>query len=152
LREVLAARLRVPRRGWLDAVLRDLETGACSVLEQAYLERVERAHGLPIASRQGADDSRQKLVYRDAEYAVGLIVELDGRLFHDSATTRDADMERDLDAALGGGQTIRLSWGQVVDRGCSTAGKVGQVLGLHGWSGVVQPCGPECGLTSALAG
>lgn len=152
LREVLAARPRVPHRGWLDAVLRDLETGSCSVLEQAYLERVERAHGLPVASRQVADDSRQKLVYRDAEYAGGLIVELDGRLFHDSATTRDADMERDLDAATDGRRTIRLSWGQVVERGCSTAGKVGQVLALHGWSGFVQPCSPDCGLTSALAG
>lgn len=36
------------------------------------------------------------------------IVELDGRLGHDSAVDRDRDLERDLDAALGNTGTVRL--------------------------------------------
>jgi hypothetical protein len=83
-------------------------------------------------------------VYRDHEYDVGQVVELDGRLFHDSARQRDRDLERDLDTALDGKDTRRLGWGQVFDRPCSTAGKVATLLVRRGWTGTPQPCGPEC--------
>lgn len=139
----LAGRQRVARRGWLRSILRDIAEGTCSVLEHGYLTRVERAHGLPRARRQGAEATSSRRIYRDVEYDT-LIVELDGRLFHDSARGRDADFERDLDAAVDGRDTIRLSWGQVFDRPCSTAGKVGILLDKRGWRGRPVPCGPAC--------
>jgi len=64
-----------------------------------------------------------------------VVVELDGRLFHDAATGRDRDLERDLDTATDGRSTVRLGWGQVFERPCSTAAKVGRLLQLAGWSG-----------------
>ncbi|WP_236735227.1 type IV toxin-antitoxin system AbiEi family antitoxin domain-containing protein [Mycolicibacterium peregrinum] len=52
LLQVLDSRARVRRRRWLRAVLVDIADGTCSVLEHGYLVRVERAHGLPKATRQ----------------------------------------------------------------------------------------------------
>ncbi|MCW2850570.1 MAG: hypothetical protein JWM84_234 [Nocardioides sp.] len=69
------------------------------------------------------------------------LVVLDGRLFHDSTRARDRDLERDLDAATYGDQTLRLGYAQVFERGCSTAVKVAGVLQRHGWSGQVGRCG-----------
>jgi len=41
-------------------------------------------------------------IFRDVEYReAGVVVALDGRLFHSSVAKRDADMHRDLDAASG---------------------------------------------------
>lgn len=146
LRTELAARRAHPRRAWLAAVLDDVESGACSVLERGYLDRVERPHGLPPAVRQveatGADGRR---LLRDVEHApYGLVVELDGRMFHDSARQRSRDLERDLDAALSGRQTVRLGWAQVFDGACSTAAKIGRLLADRGWRGDPRPCAPDC--------
>lgn len=74
---VVAARERVARRAFLVSVLTDIAEGTCSVLERVYLQRVERAHGLPRAARQVPGVASSKRVYRDAEYE-GLIIELDG--------------------------------------------------------------------------
>ena len=80
----------------------------------ATFSAVERAHGLSRARRQVRDRVGAGVVYRDAEYVGGLIVELDGRLFHDSTTQRDSDFDRDLEAMVDGKESVRLSWGQVV--------------------------------------
>ena len=141
--DTLAVRRRVPRRKFLADVLQDIAAGTCSVLEHGYLDRVERPHGLPAGSRQPAAWSRRR-IYRDVEYvALGLVVELDGRLFHDDAASRDRDLERDLDAVLGGRQTIRVGWGQVFERPCRTAARIGLLLQQRGWPGSPVPC-PEC--------
>ena len=63
-----AERQRLPRRDWICAVLRDISEGTCSVLEHAYLNRVERPHGLPRARRQSAGAGRVGRIYRDAAY------------------------------------------------------------------------------------
>lgn len=147
LLRVLDSRARVRRRRWLRAVLVDIADGTCSVLEHGYLARVERAHGLPRATRQKRATSSIGVCYRDAEYGEQLIVELDGRVHHDSATRRDADFERDLDAAVDGHSTVRLSYGQVFDRPCQTASKIAQVLQRHGIAVTGHPCGPECEFT-----
>jgi hypothetical protein len=84
-------------------------------------------------------------VYRDVLYAGGLVVELDGRLFHDTAAQRDLDFDRDLVAAVQGKDTVRLTYGQVFDRPCWTAGHLVVLLTSHGWRGSVRPCGPSCG-------
>jgi hypothetical protein len=88
------------------------------------------------------------VAYRDAAYGETLLVELDGRLFHDSTTQRDADFERDLDAAVGGQSTPRLSWGQVFDRPCSTAAKVARILQAHGIDCRPRACGLGCAVGS----
>jgi very-short-patch-repair endonuclease len=133
-------------------VLDDVAEGACSVLEHGYLTRVERAHGLARPRRQVVSRSQAGLVYRDVEYAGGLVVELDGLLFHDTTEQRDRDFDRDLVAAVDGRDTVRLSWGQVFDRPCRTAGLVAALLRARGWSGAARACGPKCGGFRAPAG
>jgi len=143
LRDALDSRTRIRRRPLLSGVLHDLELGACSVLEHGYLTRVERAHGLAAADRQVRDSLRGP-IYRDVEYAdLGLEIELDGRLFHDSAAARNLDLERDLDTAVTGRLTVRLGWGQVFDRPCSTAAALGAIARQRGWTGALRGC-PNC--------
>lgn len=145
----LEQRARVQRRGWLRDVLQDIASGTCSVLEHAWLDRVERPHGLPTAERQQRVDGLLGARYRDAAYAGMLVVELDGRLHHSEAAQRDADLERDLDSLLGGEDTVRLGWGQVLQRSCATAAKVGVLLQQRGWAGAAHPCGPDCAVEAA---
>lgn len=141
--EALGRRRRIRRRAFLEAVLRDIRDGTCSVLEHGYLTRVERPHDLPRGTRQPPADCGGR-IYRDVTYEPwGTYVELDGRLFHDSARARDADLDRDLDAALAGKVTLRLGWGQVFDRSCATAAKVGRLLVDRGWTEEPRRC-PDC--------
>ena len=142
-----ASRARLPGRRALIAILDDLSSGACSVLERGYLLRVERQHGLPAPKRQRVARADSASRHRDVDYpAYGLVVELDGRLFHDTARSRDSDLERDLDGAVDGRTTIRLGWGQVFDRTCRTAGRIAAVLQRLGWEGKASRCGPGCHL------
>lgn len=147
LLQTLDSRGRMRRRRWLRAVLVDIADGTCSVLEHGYLARVERPHSLPRAIRQKRSASSVGVCYLDAEYGERLVVELDGRVFHDSATGRDADFERDLDAAVDGRSTVRLSYGQVFDRPCQTASKIARVLQRHRIAVSGRPCAPGCGFT-----
>lgn len=149
--EHLAARPRVARRHFLRDVLADLDDGTCSVLEHGYLTRVERAHGLPTAARQ-VRDSINGPVYRDVVYVdLDQVVELDGRLWHDSVQGRDADLDRDLDTAVGRLGTVRLGWGQVFARPCRTAVRIGDLLSARGWRGRLVRC-PHCTEDLPLAG
>ena len=94
LRTALDARARIPRRPFLQSLLDDVAAGTCSTLEHAYLDRVERAHGLPTADRQVRSSAKGTL-YRDVEYARHLfLVELDGRIGHSSTADRDRDLDR----------------------------------------------------------
>ena len=136
----LGRRTRLARRRLIEDVLEDIASGACSALERAYLQRVERAHGLPSALRQVRASSRGP-VYRDVVYErLGLVVELDGRADHTDSIDRDHDMERDLDAALDDLTTIRIGWGQTVRRSCSTAAKLAELMTRRGWRGRMQSC------------
>jgi hypothetical protein len=141
--EALGQRDRIARRRFLEGVITDVAQGTCSVLEHGYLERVERAHRLPRAERQVAATSRGP-VLRDVEYLrYGTVVELDGRLFHDTARARDADLDRDLDAVVEARVTTRIGWGQVFDRPCATASRIGLLLQQRGWAGTLTCC-PRC--------
>ncbi|CAN5244354.1 hypothetical protein BH09ACT12_BH09ACT12_37560 [soil metagenome] len=142
--QTLGLRLQVPRRDLLVELLDDLDTGACSVLEREYL-RLERVHGLPSARRQRRDTLRGRTYYRDVPYEpYDLEVELDGRAFHDSASARDKDLERDLDTVLdAAGLTVRLGYGQVFTRGCTTIAKIAALLRQRGWPGDFVRC-PDC--------
>ncbi len=139
---------RMRHGAWLRAVLQDVAQGVRSVLEHGYLTRVERAHGLPRARRQAPGRVEGTgSVYRDVEYpAYRTIVELDGRLGHEEAHDRWADLERDVDAQVNGSTTLRLSWSQVFASPCRTARAVARVLAARGWDGGARPCGPECAL------
>lgn len=140
LRTALDQRSRIARRKLLVTVIADIADGTCSALEQAYLARVERPHGLPRAQRQ-LKESLKGPLYRDAVYSeLGAIVELDGRLHHSSVRARDADLERDLDAFVTGRVTARLGWGQVFDRSCTTAFKLAGAFQRLGWQGEFQRC------------
>lgn len=149
LQDRIAGIPRLARRRLMTQVLRDIADGTCSVLEHAYLTRVERAHGLPRGLRQvAARDHQGRRVFRDVVYggrrpAWRKIVELDGRLGHDSASDRDRDLERDLDAALDGAETVRLGYGQVLVRSCRTAAKLALLMQRAGWVGVPTTC-PHC--------
>lgn len=138
-------RLRLPRRAWITAILRDVDDGTCSVLEHGYLTKVERTHGLPRGRRQAPAHGAVRPQFRDVlheEY--GLVIELDGRLFHTAVGDRDRDLERDLDAAVDRTEeTLRLGYGQVFERACSTAVKIGRVLQRRGWAGAPTRC-PSC--------
>jgi hypothetical protein len=143
--ECLEQRARMPHRAWLGGVLHDIADGTCSVLEHGYLDRVERAHCLPRPRRQSPRDSDRGPQFRDIDLEeFGLVVELDGRLFHDSAAQRDLDLDRDLDDAVDGRLSIRLGWGQVFDRSCHTAVQMGHLLQQPGRPGSPQPCGQTC--------
>ncbi len=141
----LRARARMRHRSWLLEVLADAESGVRSVLEAAYLRKVERAHGLPRGSRQRHERTEQGTVYRDVEYdGLALLVELDGRLGHEWADARDDDRDRDLIAAGDDRMTIRLGWRHVDDGACLTAERLARVFTARGWRGTPRACGPGC--------
>lgn len=143
LRTALSRRGRVSRRAWLEKVLEDIGAGTWSVLELAYLERVERPHGLPHGRRQFRHVGPGGTRYRDVDLDWA-VIELDGRLHHSGSRQRDQDLERDLETAAEGRRTIRLGWGQVYDRPCQTAGLVAVVLRSAGWGGEPHTCSPQC--------
>jgi hypothetical protein len=150
IRRAWEKRARIRRKAWLGEVLQDIADGTCSVLEHGYLTRVERAHGLPVGDRQTPRSSDRGSEFRDVTYpGLAQEVELDGRLFHDNARQRDADLDRDLDAAGEGRHTVRLGWGQVFDRPCRTAGRLATLMQSRGWDGVPRRCGPACSLPEA---
>ncbi|WP_223163558.1 type IV toxin-antitoxin system AbiEi family antitoxin domain-containing protein [Nocardioides humilatus] len=155
-RRTTAARLRdriddLPRlhqRDLLLGILDDVAEGTCSVLEHRYLTHVERPHGLPRGLRQDAVIRSDRPMLRDVVYrglrgAWTQVVELDGRLHHDSATARDRDMERDLDAALEREHSVRIGYGQTFERACVTAAKLDRLLVTRGWAGRAKRC-PKC--------
>ncbi|WP_018156906.1 hypothetical protein [Demetria terragena] len=100
--ESLDRRSRVAHREWLVGVVEDVGAGATSVLEQGYVRRVQRPHGLPPGSLQVAQALLSGSVIRDGLVLGRQIIELDGRAFHQGAGRRDSDLERDLDAAAVG--------------------------------------------------
>jgi hypothetical protein len=149
LATALASRERIGHRDLLAGVIGDVASGVCSTLEHGYLARVERPHGLPVARRQFRETLKGPL-YRDVYYEEwAAIVEQDGRLHHTSTLARDRDLERDLDAFATDRVTARLGWGQVFDRPCSTAAKIGAGLQARGWTGAVRRC-PRCPVDSEL--
>jgi hypothetical protein len=145
LRQTIGIRGKLRWRGELDEMIAAAAGGAHSVLEFRYDRDVERAHGLPTASRQvpftKPDGSRG---FRDRYYETyGLVVELDGKLAH-PAERRGHDRRRDNHAAAGGHATLRYDWDDVTRDGCATAAQVARSLAGRGWTGRLRPCSPAC--------
>ena len=144
----LEGRAKFSGRRRLGRVLADLAAGTSSALEYEFIERVVRAHGLPVPTRQSSRvipaGGRSRREFRECEWPqFTLVAELDGRAFHDNAGQRDRDLDRDLDDQVAGKQAIRLGWGQVTARACDTAHKLGVILRARGWDGPVHRC-QEC--------
>jgi hypothetical protein len=143
---------QLPGRRVLRQILGDAAEGVHSFLEQAYLRRVERAHGLPRARRQVRDSTTGVVVYRDAEYVpYDVIVELDGQAGHTDVISRWRDMTRDNAAATSGKVTLRFGY-QLVSRPCDAAAQVAATLQYRGWPGSPRPCSPICSLTRSSPG
>jgi len=142
--EALASLRRVPRRDFLQNVLNDAARGVSSVLERGYLELIEHAHGLPRSTWQVRADTPAGVVYRDASYEGGAVVELDGLAHHTSTEHRRADLERDLVHAADGGATARLSYGQVFVTTCTTTVLIVRFLRRHGVMVAPHPCRTGC--------
>ncbi|MGV0788170.1 hypothetical protein ABQF33_14745 [Mycolicibacterium sp. XJ2] len=151
--QVLSIRRRVSGRRTLEAMLSDLRDGCCSVLERGYLHRVERAHGLPRGERQIRSTATGRSTFQDVRYKrQGVVVELDGRAFHDSPCDRDRDALRDL-AELSRSDlvTIRVTYGLVFGDACRTALLIGDLLRRRGWTGRPRSCS-ACRPAIALTG
>ena len=139
----IAARGRLRHRPGLLAALGEIGDGAHSLLELRYV-RVERAHGLPPATRQARLGSGGRTIYRDNLYPeYGLAVELDGRAAH-PAENRWRDMRRDNAGLAEGVVTLRYGYADVTERPCQVAAQVAQALRVRGWPGRPRRCGPGC--------
>ncbi|WP_017933435.1 hypothetical protein [Nocardioides sp. Iso805N] len=147
LRTAFPRHRRIHRRAFVGVLLDDLDAGVNSVLEWGYVERVERAHGLPAPTRQVARRTSGGKEFRDQEYLdLGVVIELDGRLNHDSWEAENRDAARDLADQAAGKVAVRLRWRQVFGTPCDTAAQLDRLLRRRGWQGQLRRCGPGCTL------
>ena len=144
LRRAAAERKKLRWRRELDEIISMAAGGAHSVLEYRHDRDVQRAHGLPEPVKQARfrkPDGTNG--YRDRYYPQygGLVIELDGKRFHDGQ--RGQDQERDNQAAVSG-STLRYGWGDVTRKACETAGQEADALRHRGWKGELKSCAPDC--------
>lgn len=126
---------RHPARTLLTDLCDAANAGIHSVLEWRFQKEVLVPHELPVPGRQVQVGGRNRVdvYYED----FGLIIELDGRAFHDD----DVDAGRDNEHALNAGAlTLRFTWRQVVQDPCSVARTVARALRQRGWEGGVTAC------------
>ncbi len=57
-----------------------------------------------------------------------LVVEADGRAFHDNPVAFDRDRRRDRDLALGGYRVLRITWAQIDDEPEKTIATIRRLL------------------------
>lgn len=127
-------------RAELLASVADAGVGSHSPLELRYLRDVERAHGLPVASRQHAVTRAGWRTYDDVRYAeFGVVIELDGRVAHPDES-RWRDMHRDNASVVDGRRVLRYGWADVATRPCEVAAQVATVLRAAGWRGAPRSC------------
>jgi hypothetical protein len=118
--------------------------GVHSLLEFRYVNRVERPHGLPTATRQVRVTRAGQHQYQDVTYqAYGVVVELDGRAAH-PVELRWRDIRRDNANTVDDQRTLRYGWADVTEEPCRVAAEVGSVLFRRGWDGRLRRCGPAC--------
>jgi hypothetical protein len=140
----MQARRRLRWRRLIHSALSDVADGCHSVLELAYLRKVERAHGLPRGQRQVRRTGQRR--YDDVRYRGHCTrVELDGQTAH-PAHERWRDRRRDNAVVVDGDRVLRYGTGDVEDYACTAAAEVITVLRLGGWTGMPRPCGPRCTL------
>lgn len=145
LKAAAAARRRFRWRDQIGDVIEQVAGGSHFPLEFRYDRDVERAHGLPAATRQAAfAKPGGTRGFRDRCYdKYGLIVELDGQEFH-PAEQHARDRARDNEAAATVGATLRYGWADVTRAPCETAGQVYRALRQRGYQGNIRPCSAAC--------
>lgn len=142
LRERMGARPRLRQRGLLTRLTDCSANGIHSVLEWEFNELVMIPHGLGTVGRQ-INVSRVGRVDVYFE-GYGLIVELDGRQFHDA----DRDARRDNEHALRcGAVTLRFTWRQVIHEACDVARMIARAMRQRGWEDGLSSC-PDCRFVS----
>ncbi|HUN37834.1 MAG TPA: type IV toxin-antitoxin system AbiEi family antitoxin domain-containing protein [Trebonia sp.] len=142
----LPARKKMARRAWLKDALTDVSDGVYFPLERRWAHDVERAHGLPRASRQSRRDGADGLRYLDNFYVpYNLAVELDGLAFHPPEDL-DRDRRRDNETKIAAGvDTLRYGFKEVANRPCEQAEQFARALIARDWSAdTLKPCGPDC--------
>ncbi len=155
-RELIAAQLdqrkKFTRRAWLKDALADIGDGIHFPLERRWTRDVERAHGLPRATRQarrdGADGSRRLDNYYEP---FSLCAELDGAAFH---RTEDLDRDRRRDnetLVAADAKTVRYGFKEVANHPCDQAEQFARALISRGWqAGTLKPCKPGCRVASLI--
>jgi hypothetical protein len=145
LKAAAQARQRFRWGEQIGEVIDRVAGGSHFPLEFRFDRDVERAHGLPPATRQAKftkPDGTQG--FRDRYYEkYGLIVELDGKEFHPEEQ-RGRDRARDNEAAVTAGATLRYGWADVSRTPCETAGQVYRALRKRGYRGTMRPCSATC--------
>ncbi len=144
LLRALDQRRKLRYRQELRTALADVADGVHSPLENRYVYRVERAHGLPAARRQARAIPGARRYYLDNLYQDYLLaVELDGAAAHPAAE-RWRDIRRDNSLARRGLQTLRYGWSDVTGWPCGVAAEIAAILVQRGWPGPAKPCRPRC--------
>lgn len=147
LAAAMAARKKMRWRTELAIALTDVADGVHSLLERRYVTGVERAHGLPRATRQvrrwhGPDKTRS--TYIDNLYLeYDTCVEADGSAAH-PADQRWSDIRRDNANTASGSATLRFGWTDITQHPCQVAMLVADTLRRRGWQGTPHPCSPGC--------
>lgn len=140
LRAELARRQGHRHSRVLGPALAEVEDGAQSGAEVLYVRDVERAHGLPVGSRQAPSDAGRRR-FHDNEYEdYSLIVEVDGRLGHERWADRVKDGRRDRQLLSSARATTRVFWADVAATPCDTAVDIGAILRARGWPGRARRC------------
>jgi Transcriptional regulator, AbiEi antitoxin/Protein of unknown function (DUF559) len=152
LRRAMDARKRLRWRDYVEEAIPMAAGGTHSPLEYRYDRDVERAHSLPPARKQvpftKPDGTRG---FRDRCYdKYGLVVELDGKRYHDDR--RDHDRRRDNAAAATTGATLRYDWDDVTRTQCKTAAQVYAALRKRGYTGRLKACSAACVALAESAG
>ncbi|MGI3780144.1 MAG: hypothetical protein ACRYG2_05135, partial [Janthinobacterium lividum] len=144
LRRRVEDRNRLRHRRFVLRLVDDVELGAESPIEIAYLNDVERAHGLPRGHRQLSPAG--STYSTDVDYdPYALLVELDGRIGH-QGRGRFRDMKRDNAHVLLGRPTLRFGQDDVLTSPCAVASQVADLLIRCGWGSLPTPC-PRCNLS-----
>lgn len=101
-----------------------------SELESLFVKLIE-SHGLPRPRRQvsiGSGETwigRVDFVFEEAK----LVVEADGRRYHEQKTPTLSDRTRDLRLIADGWQVLRVDWWRLVDDGPNVARLLGRAIG-----------------------
>jgi hypothetical protein len=149
LRDAVTGRSKLRRRNVLLTALSDIKVGAHSLLELAYLRRVERAHGLPPAQRQAARARGGGRWYDDVHYRpFATLVEIDGRVAHPPESA-GRDNRRDNAGVAAGLSVLRYRVDDVLGAPCAVASEVAGVLRRNGWRDRPHACGPACVITES---
>ena len=142
--EVAIRRKRMPHRAVFEDTLGLAKRGRTTRLEIMADRRVLGAHGLP----QGVGQRRLHLNRNDPIVDVfyeeyGVILEFDGRLWHDTTARRNRDMRRDRLATVNDIVTLRFNWNDVRYGQCESAIEIATLLKRRGWQGEMKPCADQ---------